>query len=137
MVKDRSEEMLIQRARGLFGGRSILCSESGLFGSTEEDWQRFSSSRDLTAIIFGQWTKTEVLFLLKNKRNAIRPEGDSITALYCPNERRDEIIQILREEFGKLTFGGGESGRPYISVDNMTHILFIGEEACDFLMHCD
>lgn len=131
-AKDRSEEMLIERARGPFGGRALPT-----FGMTEDDWQGFYSAVDLTSIIFGKWTKAEVLFLLENKKNAINPKGDSITVLYCPNERRDEIIQILQEKFAKLTFGETKKGQPYIAVDNERHVLLIRDEWCDLVMHWD
>lgn len=135
MVKDRSEEMLRQRAIGPFGGRALPCSNT--FGLTEERWQGFLSTMNLVSVIFGSLTKAEVLFLLENKKNAINPKGDSITALYCPNERRDEIIQILQEKFGKLTFGETRKGLPYIAVDNEKHVLIMGDEGSDLVMHWD
>lgn len=136
MIKDRSAEMLRIRSRGPFGGRALPCSNA--FGPTEEDWRGFFGITDLTAVIFGKWTKKEVLFLLKNKKNAICPKGDSITALYCPSERRDEIIRILQEEFGKLTYGEREGGQPYIAVDNEKHVLFVDDDGgCHLIMHRD
>lgn len=130
--KDRSEEMLIRRSRGVFGGRSLPCNN--VFGPNEGDWRGFFSAMDLGSIIFGAWTKEEVLFLLKNRENAISLKGSS-AVIYCPNERRGEIIQILEEEFGKLTVGEMESGQPYIAVDNNKHVLIIDDDGCHLMMH--
>lgn len=134
-VKDRSDEMLKQRARGLFSDRPLPCSNT--FGPSEGDWQGFFRVMDLSSIIFGKWTKKEVLFLLKNKKNAISPKGDKPTVLYCPSERRDELIEILQEEFGTLVFGEIDGWRFIAVRDNEEiHVLHVHDDGnCDFLMH--
>ena len=134
--QDRSEEMLRERVMIMtFGGRSLPCSET--FGLTEKRWEEFSVITDLVSIVFGKWTKEELLFLLENKKNAINPMGDSSTVVYCPKERRDELVGILIEKFGKLIFGEKDNGRTYIAADNERYILFIDDEGGgDFLMHC-
>ena len=136
MVRDRSEEMLQQRARGAF--RGSLSFPSGNTGVSRNEVRMCFRVWDIVAIQCGKWTKEEVLLLLKNKRNAICPKGDSFTALHCPSERRDELIQILKEEFGKLIFFEGERGR-YIAVrdkNHRLHFLLVRDDGeCDFFMH--
>lgn len=51
------------------------------------------------AIIFGEWEKDEISFLLENKKNAIsaiNSKNNSSTAVYCPKERLDELVEILK-----------------------------------------
>ncbi len=136
-AKDMSAEMLRQRSKGPFGDRPLPCSKSGMFGPTKEEWRGLYRTMDLIAVMIGKWTKEEVLFLLKNKKNAICPKGDALTVLYCPSERRDELIQILHEEFGMLLFGGDDERR-FIAVrgNGGIHILRVHDDGnCDFLMH--
>ncbi|OGD24229.1 hypothetical protein A2Z10_02955 [Candidatus Azambacteria bacterium RBG_16_47_10] len=135
MAKDRSAEMLEKRSKRHFGGAPLPYSRSGGSLPTKGEWKGLFRTWDLLAIMCGEWTKQEALLLLKNKRNAITPNGDSWTRLHCPYERRDEILQILTEEFEKLMFVEGEDGRVYIAADNKKHILVVGEEECYLLMH--
>lgn len=136
MVKDRSAEMIRQRSEYAFGGP--LSFPSGTMGVSKNEVTMCFRVWDIVAIQCGKWTKEEVLFLLKNKRNAICPKGDSSTVLDCPSERRDELVQILKEEFGTLIFFEGENGR-YIAVrdkNHSLHFLLVKDDGeCDFFMH--
>lgn len=106
-------------------------------GATAEGLD-FYGGVELRAIIFGEWEKDEILFLLENKKNAIsaiNSEGDT-TNVYCPKERRDELVEILKEKFGMLTFGEENSGKTYIAVDNMNHVLLIEDSGnAHLIMH--
>lgn len=140
MAKNRSEEMTRQRARGPFGGRSLPTSNT--FGPTEKDLGRFLNTWGLLSISCGYWTKDEVLFLLRNKKNKLNlliKSGRKETMVSCPSERRDELIQILQEEFGSLTFGEDDNLR-YIAVGNVkgVHVLLWHDTGnCTLIMHCD
>ena len=134
-VIDRSEEMIEKRVRP-FGGRSI--PHSNTFGITKESYKGFVTGMQIFYIVFGEWTKNDILFLLENKTNPICPKGDGQTAVFCPHEREGELVEILKIKYKKLTFGETKSGNPYIAVDEMRHILFTEpnkEDGWHFLMH--
>lgn len=128
----------------MFGG--YLPYGNCFTGPTEKDLD-FYRGVSFRAIIFGEWEKDEILFLLENKENAIRainPRGDT-TVVYCPQERLDELVEILKEKFGKLTFGeinnfrSEFNGCSFIAVDNEGHILIFEhnrEDGGHFVMHC-
>lgn len=135
---------------GLFGGLLPSALKGGFVGGflgslfrqgpiepTEEDLD-FYKGVEQRAIIFGEWEKEEILFLLENKRNAINnSSGCDTTTVYCPKKRRDELVEILKEKFGMLTFGEGNSGKTYIAVDNINHVLLIEDDGnAHFVMHC-
>ncbi|MCR4343041.1 MAG: hypothetical protein NUV40_04060 [Patescibacteria group bacterium] len=136
-IKNRSEEMLRQRAQGPFGSRSLPTSNT--FGPTEKDLSRFLTTRDLLSISCGLWTKNEILFLLRNKENKLNLLiGKRETIISCPSERRDELIQILQEKFRSLIFEEDGNLR-YIAMGNVegVHVLLWHDSGnCTLIMHC-
>lgn len=100
----------------------------------------------ISRIVFGEWAKEDIIFLLENKRNAINQGEDSCTSVLCPDNRKEELVQILKDKFGDravsktVTIEG--KTKSYISVDNGRHVLVLKDEGgaydgpdAHFVMH--
>lgn len=123
--------MLEKRRKGL--GWS-LPSRGCPFGLTNDEWQGSRNALAALDVRFGNWTKAEIIYLLKNKINPLTTkEGD--TCVECPEEREEEVIQIFKEQFGKLIFGETERGRLFIAVDGGRHVLVRADKYHTLLLH--
>lgn len=108
---------------------SINGLDESLYRNFRGEFECSVEGFNLNAVIGGYWTDDELLFILENKVNAISPRGLLSTSVFCPNKRKDELLQILKKKFGKLTFGETDSKQTYIAVDGMRHCLFLEDES--------